>query len=634
MKNLSLRFKLIAGFVLVALLNLGVGLVGWVNSRNLSHQISEIGRESLPAVSNLLQAREAMQTMRVAQRTLLNPEADAQWRQRQFANIEQAQKTLQRCLTTFGDMEHLAEERELWQKLAQPLKDAAAANQEFLDQARQLEQTHILNPVALLAQLEAFRADLYKLMADTGSLLLTGVDAAGGGDPNITPFGRWLAAFSTENDQVASLVKLIKSQHEAFHAAVKSIKEAVGEGAEAEGKSLYQTRMIPAAEQVFRAFDAIIREADKARQAYAKMNESSLTLLAKTKPALDQLNALVAFGVNQADQAVTTAESEAATAGIIAWAGVGLGLVLALALGLGLSLIITRGLGRIIGGLGQGSEQVAAAAGQVRNSSQSLASGASQQAASLEETTAALEELASMTKTNADNAQQANQLAQETNQVVVQANQTMGELTGAMQQIQQASRDTGKIIKTIDEIAFQTNLLALNAAVEAARAGEAGAGFAVVADEVRNLAMRAAEAAKNTTGLIEQTLARVGHGAELVEHTSQDFNQVQDRSRKVAELVAEIAAASREQSQGIDQVNQAALEMDRVTQQNAANAEESAAASEELSAQAETTQGYVQDLMAMVGGRDRSARGRAASAGLLPAPAPAARALENPRRFA
>ena len=178
----------------------------------------------------------------------------------------------------------------------------------------------------------------------------------------------------------------------------------------------------------------------------------------------------------------------------------------------------------------------------------------------------------------------------------------MGQLTISMQEISKASEETSKIIKTIDEIAFQTNLLALNAAVEAARAGEAGAGFAVVADEVRNLAMRAADAAKNTAALIEGTVKKVTEGTALVKTTNDAFMEVAGSTKKVGELVGEIAAASIEQAQGIEQVNIAVTEMDKVTQQNAATAEESASVSEELNAQAEEMNSEFRELSAMVGG--------------------------------
>ncbi len=258
---------------------------------------------------------------------------------------------------------------------------------------------------------------------------------------------------------------------------------------------------------------------------------------------------------------------------------------------------------RIAEGLNAGADQVASASTQVSSSSQSLAEGASEQAASIEETSSSLEEMSSMTKQNADNANCADKLMKESREMVERANGSMIELTQSMDEITKASEETSKIIKTIDEIAFQTNLLALNAAVEAARAGEAGAGFAVVANEVRNLAMRAAEAAKNTAGLIEGTVKKVKEGSELVERTNEAFSEVSKSAAKVADLVSEIAAASGEQAQGIDQVNRAVSEMERVTQQSAANAEESAAAGEELTAQAGQLKRYVGDLNALIGGK-------------------------------
>jgi len=265
---------------------------------------------------------------------------------------------------------------------------------------------------------------------------------------------------------------------------------------------------------------------------------------------------------------------------------------------------ISRPISRAIEGLTDGAEQVASASTQVSSASQTLAEGASEQAAGIEETSSSIEEMSSMTKQNADNAQQANTLMTDTSRVVDEANRSMSELTGSMKEISQASEETAKIIKTIDEIAFQTNLLALNAAVEAARAGEAGAGFAVVADEVRNLAMRAADAAKNTANLIEGTVKKIKNGSDIVSKTNEAFSKVATGAKKVGELVGEIAAASSEQAQGIDQINKAVSEMDKVVQKNAASAEESASASEEMNAQAETMKGFVGDLAALVGGRN------------------------------
>lgn len=264
---------------------------------------------------------------------------------------------------------------------------------------------------------------------------------------------------------------------------------------------------------------------------------------------------------------------------------------------------ITRPVGTAIQEMSEAVHQVASASGQVASSSQTLAEGTSEQASALEETSASMEEMSSMTRQNADNSNHADHLIKETKKVVARANESMLKLNSAMQEVAQASEETSKIVKTIDEIAFQTNLLALNAAVEAARAGDSGAGFAVVADEVRSLALRSAEAAKNTAVLIEQTVKKVKDSSEFVDKTSTDFNELSQSTDKVAELISEISAASNEQAQGVSQVGKAIAEMDQVVQRNAASAEESASAAEEMNAQAETMKGITGRLNFLIVGR-------------------------------
>ncbi len=277
-----------------------------------------------------------------------------------------------------------------------------------------------------------------------------------------------------------------------------------------------------------------------------------------------------------------------------------------LLMGLLIARSIARPIHRVIGDLSEGADQVADASSQVAASSQYLAQGSTEQAANLEETSASLTQMASASRKSADNAYQANVLVGESHQVVERSNQAMGDLIRSMKEIVLACEETGKINKTIDEIAFQTNLLALNAAVEAARAGEAGAGFAVVADEVRSLAMRAAEASQNTTTLIETTISKAKDGSNLVSKTAESFSLVAQSSTKIKDLVAEIAAASHEQSQGVDQINQAVAEMDKVVQKNAAAAEEGASASEELTAQSQQMKTIVNELVAIVGDRGKN----------------------------
>lgn len=264
-------------------------------------------------------------------------------------------------------------------------------------------------------------------------------------------------------------------------------------------------------------------------------------------------------------------------------------------------LSISKALRGIAGHLADGATQLASASHQVAATSQILAEGASEQAASLEETSASLEEMSSMTRRNAENATSAKQLANQTRQAADVGATNMAEMSRAMNGIKTSSDNIAKIIKTIDEIAFQTNLLALNAAVEAARAGEAGAGFAVVADEVRNLAQRSATAAKETAAKIADSIQQSDQGVQINAKVAASLQEIVIKARQVDELVAEIAAASNEQNQGISQINMATNQMDSVTQRNAASAEESASASEELSSQASALTDTVGELLTLVG---------------------------------
>jgi len=259
-------------------------------------------------------------------------------------------------------------------------------------------------------------------------------------------------------------------------------------------------------------------------------------------------------------------------------------------------------------------------AGQISNSSQSLAEGSSEQAASVEETSASLEELSSMTKRNAENAHKANDLAREARTAADKGSGDMTAMNNAMHSIKTSSDDIAKIIKTIDEIAFQTNILALNAAVEAARAGEAGMGFAVVADEVRSLAQRSATAAKETAAKIEGAITNTAQGVQISAKVTEALNDIVIKARQVDELVTEVASASREQTQGITQINSAVSQMDKVTQSNAANAEESAAAAEELNAQSEVMNQAVNELLQLVGGGSEAAAPPARRNAQHPAP--------------
>jgi methyl-accepting chemotaxis protein len=435
-------------------------------------------------------------------------------------------------------------------------------------------------------------------------------------DPTRCALGKWLStakaksAYERGDKEFKQSWDSMLASHEKLHRSAVNVQQALSNSRD-DALQVFQSEVAPLLHTTLSQLDTLHAEAEHGIEGMLKANE---IFAAETQPALEQVQAILGKIRNEAKKSVMTDELMLEAAQhtqrnviIAASVAVGVGLFLAFFVSHNVVSILKK----IIDGLGATAEQVASASEQVSASSQSLAEGASEQAASIEETTSSLEEMSSMTQQNADNAMQANTLMGEAKHVVAKANESMEQLTGSMGEISKASEETSKIVKTIDEIAFQTNLLALNAAVEAARAGEAGAGFAVVADEVRNLAMRAAEAAKNTSNLIEGTVKKVKDGSELVGRTNQAFREVAGTSAKAADLVSEISAASKEQAQGIGQINTAVTEMDKVTQQNAANAEESASASEELSAQAEQMQGMVAELVAMVGGSAtaRSPRG-------------------------
>jgi methyl-accepting chemotaxis protein len=270
---------------------------------------------------------------------------------------------------------------------------------------------------------------------------------------------------------------------------------------------------------------------------------------------------------------------------------------------------INNPINRIVKNLNAGAEQVSSASAQISSASHMVANGASEQASGIEETSSSLEEIASMTKQNASNAEEANGLMAKVGGLITKGQEAMNRLSGAIDEIKRSSDATSKIVKTIDGIAFQTNLLALNAAVEAARAGDAGKGFAVVADEVRNLAQRASEAARNTAALIEGSVKNADQGVSVSSETAKALKEVTVSAKRVSDLISEIAAASKEQSQGIAQVATAVAQMNQVTQSTAANAEESASASEGLKAQAEQVDGIIRELMTIVGGSNAAHNG-------------------------
>ncbi len=410
---------------------------------------------------------------------------------------------------------------------------------------------------------------------------------------------------------VIQLARHIMSEKPAEMAEVEKQIEAARKS-NAEALAAYEKTATTDAEKVeFKAFADL-------RDQWIKVRKQAIELSRTGKKAEAiaffhaQVVPIVDKTVAQLDKLALHSQSDsttdvANTMGIVALAvkATLVGLSIAVVVGVAVAWLVVRSTNRILGQmantLGEGSQQCSATSSQIASSSQSLAQGAAEQAASLEETSSAIEEMSSMTKKNAETAQKAAAVSGSAKDAADHGNAAMHRMSDAIREIEKSAADTAKIIKVIDEIAFQTNLLALNAAVEAARAGESGKGFAVVAEEVRNLAMRSAEAAKNTATLIEQSVTRAKSGVQISAEVGKFLGDITTAAGQVNSLVAEISAANEEQSHGIEQVNTAVSQMNQITQSTAAGAEQSAAAAQELASQAVSLEGVVTELRTFIG---------------------------------
>ncbi len=406
-------------------------------------------------------------------------------------------------------------------------------------------------------------------------------------------------------NEFASSEELKKRQHENAENAFKRMDEA-SKTFDSLSKSNEQTALWNQAKtscgiwkkNYYKYLD--LMKSNKREEALALTNGQMRESFLSTTKDIDDL---IALNMKESKETKINAEKAADRIKFLASGGTIIGVILTIAFGIFFPLMITRPIKHAIAGLNEGSEQVVSASFQITSASQSLAEGASKQASAVEETSSSIEEMSSMTKQNADNAQHASVMMSENARNSYRLiTERMNLMQKVIEDSVKASEETSKVIKTIDDIAFQTNLLALNAAVEAARAGEIGAGFAVVADEVRNLALRSAESAKNTESLIEDSNKKIQQASALFEEVNSELSNNRHIAKKVTGLVNEIAAASMEQAQGIEQINKAIQEMDKIVQQNAANAEETTSTAEEMNAQAEKMKDNVRELVSLVEG--------------------------------
>ncbi len=622
-QKMKLSTKLILSFLLVASITLLLGLIGFYSTYQNSRVIKHIGAEAMPVVVSLENIVYLAENIRGTLRTLAIPGISDELRQRQYNNYNTA---IENCKQAFADYEAIptdAEEKAAWNQFLRNWDAWQKEIEKVVDLSRQADQLGIADPVDMTRRIEQFVKDHYIVVNKIRTLLEdSNASFEGGEDHTTCNAGRFFSTYQTNSAELKQIIQDCRTYHQQFHKSVADIKKLAQQNQTSEAKELFQSQMVPAMHEVFKYFDGMLALTNKSRQVYAQALEQTLGPVTNLqRECINQLKDLLEKTKENAASQVQSAQSQAAFMKALFLSTALVCVVLAVIIGLLVTRAITKPIHRIIADLTHGAEQVSSASGQVSSASQSLAEGATEQAAGLQETSSSLEEMSSMTKQNADNAQQANTLAAQTKSAAYEGAQSMKRMSQAIADIQKSADETSKIIKVIDEIAFQTNLLALNAAVEAARAGEAGKGFAVVAEEVRNLAMRSAEAAKNTASLIEGSVKNAKNGVEISSEVSKKLEEIVAHVGKTTDLVAEIAAASTEQAQGIEQINTAVSQMDKVTQQNAAAAEESASAAEELSAQAQQMHSVVQQLVALVDG----SRGQPQTVSVSPSAAPASR---------
>ena len=454
------------------------------------------------------------------------------------------------------------------------------------------------------------------LLLGAGGLLITR-DLSGDLEraANVTARQQYLAGqVSADAAELASLERgtvlaamLADGTHQAAY------QQAFGEHAASLGKALSELRKMADTTEAAARLQSLEQEAslvaqahDQLRQAMAsqQMDAGMVIFAQKVQPSLEEIGRQAISLVEQQTRdlasasAVSSAKSARSTMVTIAL------LLLGLGVGAGVLLLVRHAaaaLKDLAARMSDSAEKVSGAASLVSGSSQSLASGASQQAASLEETSASTEEITSITRKNADHALQVAGLMQQSADGAVAVNQSLDRMVEQMKEIGNSSNKIARIIKVIDEIAFQTNILALNAAVEAARAGEAGLGFAVVADEVRNLAQRCAQAARDTAGLIEDSIVTSRDGNARLDQMASNVRGMTESAMQVKSLVDEVNMGSQEQARGMEQISRAIIQMEQVTQRTAASAEESASAGTDLNSHANALRALVHEMRDMVG---------------------------------
>jgi len=616
--DLKIGTKVLLGFGLVSIITLAVGVIGYSSLSDVAAKFYHVTDESMVSMDNIRQLEINIEKMRVAHRTLLNPNLKKSDRDRQYENLKVARAEMKQVFERIEDLPMTSDEKNQWQQLKNALNDWEAVNTQFESFMGEIQRLDIFYPMKLLKDLTKFEGDHYALEAKVANAIRTGKTFDGGDDPTACNLGKWLPSFNTSNAKINQAFDDMREYHNTFHTSVHQIKEALRTRQTARAWALYENQMLPAANQVFEQFGVAIQEAESAVALFEQGEQLNINVAREKQViAVNLMQQVQGDKESEVLATVSSGKEETNRANFSFLAAIVIGMVVALLLGVVITRAITRGIKRgvalaeviadgdltadveqefltrndeigqlakslqlmveklreVVASIHSGADNIVAASFQMSSTSQQMSQGASEQASSAEEVSSSMEEMAANIQQNTDNSQQAERIALTGADGIRKGSDATSTAVVSMKQIAEK-------VSIISDIAFQTNILALNAAVEAARAGEQGRGFAVVAAEVRKLAERSKVAADEIEKLTRS-------GVKVAEEAGSLLAEMVPEIEKTARLVQEISAASLEQNSGADQINTAIQQLNQVTQQNAAASEEMATSAEELSSQAE-----------------------------------------------